>query len=173
VRLSAPLDSYRLAARYDLLVVEPGQRAAIVDWKTSAKRPERAWLQQRWQTLVYRYVLVEAGTHLNGGQPLSPHQVALVYWFAEFPIQVERFQYSGTEHAAARGALADVIAEIDARDLGVWPLTDDLRHCRYCTYLTLCERERVNDEEEQSEPEPEADPFDFDLDLEQIAEIEF
>ena len=171
VRLSLPLYGFRLSARYDLLAIEPGRRAAIVDWKTGLKRPRRAWLEKRWQTVVYRYVLIEAGAQLNNGNPFTPHQVELIYWFANYPRQVERFPYDAGQHTAAATALASLIIEIGAREQEEWPLTEDLRLCRYCTYRTFCDREQVQGED--TEPEPESDPFDFELDLEQIAEVEF
>ncbi|MBU0705003.1 MAG: PD-(D/E)XK nuclease family protein [Chloroflexi bacterium] len=87
ILLSAPLGDYRLVAKYDLVAVDPsamlragaGQRAVILDWKTSHKRPQRRWLAERLQTKVYPYLLVLAGAHLNGGQPLAPEQVEMVY----------------------------------------------------------------------------------------------
>ena len=37
ITLSAPVGSHRLLAKYDLVAIEPGSRAVIVDWKTSAR----------------------------------------------------------------------------------------------------------------------------------------
>src|SRR5512136_2069753 len=75
VLLTAPLGAHRLSAKYDLLALDAGRRAVIVDWKTERKRPTREQLAIRMQTRVYRYVLVEAGATLNGGQPVEPEQV--------------------------------------------------------------------------------------------------
>jgi CRISPR/Cas system-associated exonuclease Cas4 (RecB family) len=171
MRLTMPLDSYRLTARYDLLAIEPRKRVVIVDWKTSERRPTRAKLEDRLQTLVYRYVLVEAGVELNDGEPFAPDQVELVYWFAHFPGQTERFSYSDEEHIAAEIQLSKVIAEIRAIDLAEWPLTAELVRCVYCPYRTLCDREGKGQDDQEAELEEEQDPFD--VDLEQIAEIEF
>ena len=105
VQLTAPLGDYRLVAQYDLLAVEPGERVVIVDWKTAQKRPRREHLQQRMQTLLYPYLMVEGGAYYNGGQPIQPEQVEMVYWFTNFPLQPERFQYDAAQHAEveARG----------------------------------------------------------------------
>lgn len=173
VRLSMQLAGCRLVARYDLLAIEPGQRAVIVDWKTSQRRSTRAWLENRWQTQVYPYVLVKAGAYLNGGQPFAPEQVELVYWFAEFPQQVERFSYDAAQHRAVGEALEQLVAQMATHQGPEWPLTEDLAHCRYCTYRTLCDREKVAAEGEEPAEATGADLFDLDLDLEQIAEIEF
>jgi CRISPR/Cas system-associated exonuclease Cas4 (RecB family) len=178
LRLSTPLAGHRLTARYDLLAVEPGQRAVIVDWKTSQSRPRRTWLEKRLQTQVYRYVLVRAGAQLYDRehpvghlQPLLPEQVELVYWLASFPGQTERFQYDADQHTAVEQSLSAMIAEIAALDLGEWPLASDHRQCKYCPYRTLCDREEVEGTDEEPEDESEEDLFDFDL--EQIAEVEF
>ena len=173
VHLSTSLGGQRLLARYDLLAVDPGQRAVIVDWKTSGKLPRRVWLERRWQTLVYRFVLAEAGAQLNGGTPWLPQQVELVYWFASFPGQVVHFPYDATQHAETGEALSKVIAEILSNDQEVWHLAEDPRTCRYCIYRTFCGRERTAEEDAQVEVDLEQDSFGFDLDLEQIAEIEF
>jgi CRISPR/Cas system-associated exonuclease Cas4 (RecB family) len=143
VTLSAPLGSYRLVARYDLLALQPTQRAVVVDWKTNQKRPASNVLAARLQTQVYRYVLVKAGTVLNGGTPLSPDQVTMVYWFAEHPAQPEILPYDAASYTADTAHLTELVAHIDARAAGsekVWPLTPDDRHCRFCTYRSLCDR---------------------------------
>jgi CRISPR/Cas system-associated exonuclease Cas4 (RecB family) len=163
---------YRLMARYDLLAVDPGERAVIVDWKTNEKRPPRARLQDRWQTLVYRYVLVQAGTQLNGNRQWKPDQIELVYWFANYPAQPERFAYDDAQYAEDEWTLRATIGEIASGVQEEWALTDDLRQCRYCTYRTLCDREKVDADTPEWEPE-DAGISDLEFDLEQVAEIEF
>jgi CRISPR/Cas system-associated exonuclease Cas4 (RecB family) len=177
VHLVTPLAGHRLTARYDLVAVDPGRRAVIVDWKTSQSRPRRAWLEKRVQTQVYRYVLVEAGAQFNGKdaaghtRPFLAEQVELIYWFANFPRQTECFSYSAEQHRTIEQAISAMIAEIAAFDLEEWPLTTDQQRCRSCLYKTLCDREDIEGSEEQPEDELEQDLFD--MDLEQIAEIEF
>jgi hypothetical protein len=57
----------------------------------------------------------------------------------------------------------------------VWSLTDDVKHCRYCTYQTLCERDQQASAVDAPEPdwEPQEEPEDWEIDLEQIGEIAF
>jgi hypothetical protein len=180
VRLSAPLDGYRLMARYDLLAITPGQRAVIVDWKTSQRRTERRHLANRWQTRVYRYVLAQAGLELNKGAALQPDQIELIYWFTNFPQQLERLPYDAGQHAADEVALLATMDEIarltqEPRDQEQWTLTDDLRHCRYCTYRTLCERDEQASAVDAPEPEwePEEEPEGWEIDLGQVGEVAF
>jgi CRISPR/Cas system-associated exonuclease Cas4 (RecB family) len=178
VRLTTPLAGYRVMARYDLLAIEPGKRAVIVDWKTNERRPKRAMLEKRWQTRVYRYVLVTAGSQVSADVPLAPDRVEVVYWFANYPTQPERFPYDGAQYAEDEQMLRTTIAEIASRVEEEWTLTDDLKRCRYCAYRTLCDREKVEAGEPdwnlEQETALDADAFDpLDIDLEQIAEIEF
>ncbi|MBI5352837.1 MAG: PD-(D/E)XK nuclease family protein, partial [Chloroflexi bacterium] len=88
--LSAPLGKFRLVAKYDLIAINK-DRAVIFDWKTYRKRPKNEWLHIRWQTRVYRALLVKAGAHLNNGQSFTPEQIEMVYWFADFPTEPARF----------------------------------------------------------------------------------
>jgi len=133
----------RLSARYDLLALEPGRRAVVVDWKTSRRRPDSAFLQSHLQTRVYRYVLVQAGTVLNGGVPLTPEQVTMIHWFAEYPTEPEILLYDQAQYLDDAAYLSELVARIvdhAARDQDEWPLTPDERHCRFCIYRSLCER---------------------------------
>ncbi|MFB0534151.1 MAG: PD-(D/E)XK nuclease family protein [Anaerolineae bacterium] len=214
VVLSAPVSGHRLVAKYDLIAVDPalspsallrvdsaegsGRRAIIVDWKTSRKRPRRKWLAERLQTRVYPYLLVRAGAHLNEGRPFQPEQVEMVYWFADFPEDPERFPYDAAQYDADDAYLASLIEEIKelalspvlpapsvvegspveglSKGLGDegFPLTTQERRCRYCPYRSLCRRGTRAGAFEEAEDEPEwGDDFEIALDFEQIAEIEY
>jgi CRISPR/Cas system-associated exonuclease Cas4 (RecB family) len=172
VSLSTPLAGHRLIARYDLLAADPGERLVIVDWKTQRpKRPNR--LLDKLQSIVYPYVLVEAGAAFNGGQPVRPEQATLVYWFADLPDDPLTLTCDAARHAADRERLTALIHEIEARDEEIWPLADDAdRACKFCAYRSLCNRGSVagdlDDLDEDLEPEEI-----LDVDLEQIAEIAF
>ncbi|PKO23239.1 MAG: PD-(D/E)XK nuclease family protein [Chloroflexi bacterium HGW-Chloroflexi-1] len=181
ITLSAAVSGHRLLAKYDLIAVEPGGRAAVVDWKTSRNRPKRAWLSARLQTRVYRYLLVRAGAHLNGGGPIDPEAVTMIYWFANHPDDPETFPYDATQYRADGEYLAALIAEI-ASLADDFPLTGDARRCRFCPYRSLCDRgieagalapeEGADDAVGWAEPEAEA-ALDTTFDFEQIAEIAF
>jgi CRISPR/Cas system-associated exonuclease Cas4 (RecB family) len=173
VVLSAPLSGHRLVAKYDLIAMTPGEQAIIVDWKTSQRRPTRSALERRLQTRLYRYLLVEAGTSLNKGQPISPEQVEMIYWFADFPTQPEHFPYDTAQFVADGDYLSGLITEIERRDETVWALTSDERRCRFCYYRSLCERGVNAGPLDESDDEQATPAIDFDFDLEQIAEIAF
>ena len=138
IPLSIRLGDHGLLAKFDLLAIEPGQRAVIVDWKTSPKRPRRQWLENHIQTRVYRYLLVKAGTLFNGGTPIDPAQVEMIYWFANFPDQMECLPYSAAQFEADEIFLTRLLHEIATRS--EFPLTEDTKRCRFCVYRSLCER---------------------------------
>ena len=172
--LAAQVGGHRLVAKYDLLAIAPGERAIIVDWKTSQKRPARRWLAERLQTRVYRYLLVEAGAHLNAGEPIAPEQVEMIYWFANHPDDPEHFSYDALQYQTDRESLEGLIGEITGLDDDDFSLTTQERHCRYCAYRSLCQR----GVEAGTLLEAETDlalgeDWGIELDLEQIAEIAF
>lgn len=173
--LSAPLGQHRLVATYDLVVVTPQGRAVIWDWKTSRRRPGRDWLAARLQTLVYPYLLVEAGSELRPGEGIAPDQVEMIYWFADFADQPERFAYSADQHRENAAKLAALVqaAEELSEVSGDWPLTPVEERCRFCVYRSLCNRGvRAGEVDalEEALGEPTAT---VDVDFEQIAEVEY
>ena len=184
VTLSVPVGgTHRLLAKYDLVAIEPGRRAVIVDWKTSARRPTGAWLAARLQTRVYRYVLVRAGSQLNRGAALGPEQIEMVYWFAAFPDQPERLPYNRTQHEADGRYLTSLIADLaragdDANTGDDFPLTDDVTRCRFCPYRSLCGRgveagDMRADDDVAGASEEAATDWATSFDFEQVGEIAF
>jgi len=179
ITLSVAFAGHRLVAKFDLLATEPGRRAVIVDWKTWRARPGRPWLAARLQTRVYRYVLIEGGAALNGGQPWQPEQVEMVYWFADHPDQSERLRYSEQEYGADGQYLAALIAEIRHSGEDEFFLTDDARRCRFCPYRSLCDRGVEAGAADAASLEEvggaENAPVDWDsaFDFEQVAEIAY
>ncbi len=173
ISLSAPLgERHRLTGKFDLLTREGG-RFTIYDWKTARKKPKKHWLAENLQTRVYPYLLVKAGARLNGGSPIEPRQIEMVYWFAEFPAAPIRFPYSRTQFEEDEAVIHALVAEIEALDAAPAPLTENEKRCRFCVYRSLCSRGTIAgplDEMDSLEP---AEAFDFDLDFEQIAEIAF
>ena len=145
--LVAALGHFRLAARFDLLAIEAGGRAVVVDWKTSGSRAllDAAAMRQRLQTRAYLYTLATAGAAYYGGAPIEPAQCQLRYWLASFPAQpwIE-IDYTAADYQADRERLLDLAGDA-ARRSGEeqFPRTDDERHCAWCAYRVLCRRDSV------------------------------
>jgi hypothetical protein len=166
--LSTPLgEDHRLLAKYDLVAVKPGSEALIVDWKTNAKRPRDERMAARWQTRVYRALLVQAGAHLNGGVAWLPEQVRMMYWYATHPSEPAIFVYSSAQCKRDQDALLLLRDEIAVA--AEFPKIDDEQRCSFCVYRSFCERgiaaglaDELESELDQAE-----------INLEQIQEIAF
>lgn len=169
--LSAPLGAHRLLAKYDLIAVRD-DKVTIYDWKTYRKRPRNEWLSGRMQTRVYRALLVHAGAHLNNGKPFEPEQIEMVYWFAEFPDDPARFQYTSAQFLRDWDSLLKLSGEVASA--ASYPLTEDRQKCLFCTYRSYCERGIQAGDAEQAEADAAREGEElFDVNFEQIGEIAF
>jgi CRISPR/Cas system-associated exonuclease Cas4 (RecB family) len=167
--LSAPLGKFRLVAKYDLIAINKDQ-ALIFDWKTYRKRPRNEFLHIRWQTRVYRALLIQAGAHLNGGKFFIPEHIEMVYWFADFPTEPARFVYKADQYKRDWDELIKIADEIaSASD---FPKTDDVSKCSYCPYRSYCDRGIRAGDAADAELETAAEEL-FDINFEQIGEIAF
>ncbi len=171
IALSAPLGSHRLLAKYDLLAILPDGRVIIVDWKTSRSLTRRKYLVDRLQTRVYPHLLLQAGGQLYGG-PILPEQVEMVYWFAGYPDQPERFPYSPKAHRADQEYLDSLVNLIQRLEGDDFSLTQDETRCRYCIYRSLCDRGVKAGDLTDMETEPELAEA-LELDFEQISEVAY
>jgi len=169
ITLSAPLGKFRLVAKYDLIAIDK-DRATIFDWKTYRKRPKNEWLHIRWQTRVYRALLVQAGAHFNNGKPFAPEQIEMVYWFADFPTEPARFIYKADQYKRDWDALTKIADEIIS--VSDFPKTDEVSKCSYCPYRSYCNRGTRAGDAADAELETEAEEL-FDINFEQIGEIAF
>ena len=170
VTLSAPLGDFRLVAKYDLIAITEDEKIIIYDWKTYRKRPRNEWLSARWQTRVYRSLLVAAGSQLNGGKSIIPERCEMVYWFSNFPDDPARFPYNKEQYKRDWDALVRLTEEIQSTS--DYPKTEDRQKCAYCPYRSYCDRGIQAGDSDLLEAEMEAESH-FDVDFEQIGEIEF
>ncbi len=174
ITLLGRMGESRLIARYDLLLVQPGERALIVDWKTG-RRPRRPRMAQRIQTRLYPFLLAQAGAFLNEGQPWEAEQIEMYYWFAEAPSEPMRFPYSAAKREDDRrylNALLERIAALPTETLR--PPAEDERACRYCVYRSLCARgiTAAPFAEQEDEAAPEESPA-WEVDFDAIEPVAF
>ncbi len=179
ITLAGRVADSRIIAKYDLLAVNTSDsaddhRVLIYDWKTSRQQPKREWQEQKLQTRVYPFLIVQAGAFLNHGRPLEPEQVEMVYWYSNFPTAPMKFEYDVEKFAADEAYLAGLIAEINALGEAEAPKTENEKRCKFCVYRSLCNRGVVAGTLDELENDlDETDGFDFELNLEQVAEIAF
>jgi CRISPR/Cas system-associated exonuclease Cas4 (RecB family) len=168
--LTAALGLNRITAKFDLVLRSASGQATIFDWKTSAKHPQRQWLERRLQTIVYPWLLIQAGSSLNQGTPFLPEQIEMVYWFTHYPQEPERFPYDQAHYAADTRYLVELADTIHSLPESGYTLTADERKCRYCIYRSLCDRGvqsgDINDIENG-----EQDDLMLALDFDQVEEI--
>jgi hypothetical protein len=130
---------------------------------------------------VYRALLVQGGAHLNGGNPFTPEQVEMVYWFADFPTESARFVYKADQFKRDWDALTRIAEEISKTSTALgstslttsgYPKTDEVSKCSYCPYRSYCNRGVRAGDAADAELETEAEEL-FDINFEQIGEIAF
>jgi hypothetical protein len=138
VTLAAEMAGRRLAAKYDLVVVQEGGGAMILDWKTAGRRPREETVEGRLQTRVYPYLLALAGGALNGGAPFAPERIEMRYWYAAFPNEPTVIPYGRDRFEADGAYLTGLLQEISDRPADGFERTDDPGRCRLCTYRSLC-----------------------------------
>lgn len=169
ITLQTHLAGRRLIAKYDLLALDAGGEAVIVDWKTWRRVLSQDYLESRLQTILYRYVLAKAGAHLYGG-PIPPEKIRMIYCFVAGGGERLSIDYSVQQLREDESYLLNLIADIEETEQ--FTLTDDESRCRFCTYRSLCERGGAGPIDLLDE-EDELEEADFVLDFDQIAEIEF
>lgn len=176
ITLETRLGRFRLMAKYDLVLIEAGNRALIYDWKTSTRRPSRARLQERLQTRIYPYVLAQAGAVLNQGRAFAPEQIEMIYWFTEPDQAPERFTYSRSRMDEDEQYLLSQVEQILALKPEEFTMAESAQGCGFCTYRSLCGRgvqaADMSSATQDNEP-PEETGGGLDFDLEQIGEISF
>lgn len=170
--LSAKVHGYTIIAKYDLICIEK-EKALIIDWKTSRKKPSELWLSERLQTKVYPFLLSLAGGHLIKNKMFDPQDISMLYWFSNFPKEPVLFSYNSHKINEGRESVLALIDNI-IKDKD-YRMTDDIKHCKFCVYRSLCNRGNcagLIEDMEEDEFEP-AEEEEFDFDFDQIGEIEF
>ena len=165
---------YKLAAKYDLIEIEAEGGVVIYDWKTTIRPASKSHLAERMQTKVYPLLLARAGHELTGGGPIAPERISMVYWFAEQPDSPVNFPYSAQQLQADEDLISGLVAEVSGLEtIDDFPLTNDLRQCRFCEYRSLCDRGAQAGELEDWLYLNDDTALDLEIDLEGIEEIEF
>ncbi|PQJ36806.1 hypothetical protein BSZ35_00180 [Salinibacter sp. 10B] len=171
--LEGEVGGYPLIATFDLVAKRPDGSFEIFDWKTSKHRPGRDRLASRLQTTVYPYLLVQAGSWLNGGESISPEDVQMTYWFAQHPDDPVTFEYNDYQKQVDEDHLTDLIGKVLARtERPHFEKTDNEDHCRYCTYRSHCGRGNQAGNIEDGETYLE-EVESLEANLEDVEEIEF
>lgn len=173
VRLRGSFGGWPIVANVDLLAIEPGQQAVIVDWKTSRRKPRPENVERRLQSRVYPALLVQSGAGFNDGQNVDPEMIRMRYWYPEHPSHPVEMQYNQARYAQDVDVLERTVLEVAGTPENAFLKTEQVERCRYCVYRSLCDRGQtaglVDDMNE--------DPIDIDesweetFDFDQITEV--
>lgn len=140
------VDDYLLTVIYDLLILEE-KKAQILDWKTYPKPPNKIYLEQNWQTLLYLYVLAETSKY-------PPENISMTYWFVQYSGKTKsiKFSYSQNQHKKTEkklNQLLDKLSEylINYSQGELFPqVLEGEKVCKHCQYSTRCRRVTVPQE---------------------------
>lgn len=164
--ISIPFVDYRLTAKFDLLVVSPGLKYSIFDWKTSGYLPKANHMLSRLQSIVYPYVLQTWLSSATKDENLSD-EIEMTYWFPSHPAQPINFHYSVDQYLRDENHLAGLVNEILNRDETGFDRTREQSRCRFCRYRSLCDRGISASIFEPGSEEP-LDDTAFDLDFDAL-----
>lgn len=140
IMLTASLSGHRIIAKFDLIAETKNGDLMILDWKTSKRKPPRAALQNRLQTRIYPWLLYRTLENFIPGVKYHPSQISMIYWFADYPGDMEQFTYNQIRLDEDEEFLSTLIGSICATPSEGFYKTPDERICRFCSYRSYCER---------------------------------
>ena len=150
---------YLLTVVYDLLIADDVQ-AQILDWKTSAKSPNKRNLEKNWQTRLYLYVLAETSQYV-------PENISMTYWFVQSSGKPQsiKFSYSTAQHEQTRKKLTKLLSQLtqwlgdfyEGKPFPQVPLgnktCDDCQFAKRCDRISSLSQHNINMETDVA-PEP-------------------
>ena len=170
--LSVALGDYRLIGKFDLLL-KFDEQFIIYDWKTARTQPKREWVLASLQSRVYPYLLSQAGSHLNNGNPIKPSNIKMIYWYANFPTSPLEIAFSENQLNKDQRYIHQLVDEISHLRETAYLMTDKIKRCQFCIYRSLCNRGGKAGSFDDIDNYEEQEHLELDLDFEQITEIEF
>ena len=174
VTVNGVLADARVVAKLDLVAINSNGKVSIFDWKTTRQPPKRTWLAERIQTILYPWLLVQAGAFLNNNHTILPEQVEMIYWYAELPKAPVRFPYNQRKMQADQEELIKIIKKITQLEDSEFNMTSDEHKCSFCVYRSLCVRGvQAGQLSDYDHLDGEVDEDQFILDFNQIEDISY
>ena len=136
IRLDA--EGLKLLVKLDLLLVLPDGRGVIYDWKTGHHRPKASFFARSFQTVVYRYVLKQAGHKYSPKGGFSTGDISIIYWNPRYPDEAVPLAYSEEDFQRDEKVLRQTIGEIQDKPYEEFFATADTQKCAYCVYAPIC-----------------------------------
>ena len=156
----------KLLAKYDLLKYnQQAKKFIIYDWKTDKKSLYEKDIENSMQSRFYLYLLFEAGYDYFAADYDLKKRPELIYWNPRYPKQSLKIKYNKNNFKKDKAYFQKLISEILNEEK--FPLTDNLKKCRFCEYRPICRGEKPENKELIEED------LDLNLDWEAVEEIEF
>lgn len=137
------LEGVAFEVRYDRLLEENGQWT-IMDWKTGKVDPVK--LSDDWQTKLYLFALVEAGAVLNGGEPIAPESIRIVYWEVatgtNSPVHYDSAKHESTRRSLTKKAKS-ILPRFDEHGTDCQHFARKASHCVRCHFGSLCNQDEL------------------------------
>ncbi len=134
----------RLQGKYDLIRVDPGGKITIFDWKTEERLLSLPKVQRSFQTMLYRFLMVEAGAVVLG-ETVKPESIDMIYWQPNHPSQAIQLKYSKELYDQDKKILESMVAEIKVFNFNTYKKEQtDIKICRYCEYHSICYKQPGN-----------------------------
>ncbi|NLL98146.1 MAG: PD-(D/E)XK nuclease family protein, partial [Tepidanaerobacter sp.] len=113
-------------------------RGVIYDWKTGPHRPKASFFARSFQTVVYRYVLKQAGHKYSPKGGFSTGDISIIYWNPRYPDEAVPLAYSEEDFQRDEKVLRQTIGEIQDKPYEQFFATADTQKCAYCVYAPIC-----------------------------------
>lgn len=162
-------DGIKLVAKFDLLYLDKSaNRFIIYDWKTNKKPfPREDKFNNNMQSIVYLYVLAEAGKQYFSTANLQLDDISLIYWNPRFPKNIKTVKYNQRKYRDNKDFLTKKISGIKSLNYVDFMAINDEKICKYCEYRPICFAKKTE------LLALEEDDLNFELDWESIEEIQF
>lgn len=134
----------KLQGKYDLIRVDQKRNITIFDWKTEEKLLSPSKVQRSFQTILYRFLMVEAGGAVLG-ETIQPQNVSMIYWQPNHPGEALKIRYTDALYEQDKRFLENLIGEIKGFEFDVFDKGQtDRKICKYCEYHGICHKEPGN-----------------------------
>ena len=131
-------DSIKLQAEYDLIVIRKDGRIEIWDWKSESKRLTYAKAIEKFQTIVYMYVLFES-LKKSFDIEAEPENISMRYYQPGFGDDSVDIAYSQKRHIEFENKIKNIISKIESCDFeGSIENLRNEENCRYCEFKNIC-----------------------------------
>ncbi|MBV4436929.1 PD-(D/E)XK nuclease family protein [Clostridium tyrobutyricum] len=132
------LNIIKLQAKYDLIVIKPGGKIEIYDWKTENRKLSPGEMENRIQTLVYLYVISENAEKLFGINTKF-EDISMTFWQPQYAGNILNIKYSEHKHSEGEKYLKKLIDTINSYDFNCNFNKEVYRSkCKFCEFNYIC-----------------------------------